>query len=180
MGRYLLLLIGLLALLLFSCESSKYPEATPEDAVLAMEDVLLVSGTSMFLLFEAEDATTGELSNDSESVTLSWEAVDRESGSGTYTITLADHTIGEESVFATDYNGYSMTGSITLESQGPGRNTMQADLELGHPAPEEYPVRRLVMELAGSEEREGRLVPQGSLKVNDEEVDLSLMAAAFE
>lgn len=180
MGRYLPLLIGLLALLLAGCESSKYPEATPEDAVLAMEDVLLVSGTSMFLLFEADDADTGELSNDSESVTLSWERVDRESGSGSYTISLADHTIGAGSVFASDYNGYSMTGSIVLESQGPGRNTMQADLELAHPSPEEYPVRRLVMELAGSEELEGRLVPKGSLTVNGEAIDLALMAAAFE
>jgi hypothetical protein len=180
MGRYALILIGLVAFLGASCESSQYPEATAEDAVLAMEDVLLVSGTSMFLLFEAEDAESGELSNDSESVTLSWETVDRETGSGTYTITLTDHTIGSESIFAGDYNGYAMTGSIVLESQGPGSNEMRADLELGHDSPEEFPVRKLVMELAGSEEVEGRVVPTGSLRINGEEIDLALMAAAFE
>jgi hypothetical protein len=36
------------------------------------------------------------------------------------------------------------------------------------------------MELAGSEEMEGRVVPTGSLRVNGEEIDLALMAAAFE
>lgn len=180
MGRYALASIGLLALFFLGCDSSRYPEATAEDAVLAMEDVLLVSGTSMFLLFEAGEAESGELSNDSESVTLAWETEDRESGSGTYTITLADHTIGADSIFAGDYNGYSMSGSIVLDSQGPGNNSMRADLELVHPSPEEFPVRKLEMELSGTEEIEGRVVPQGSLLVNGDEIDLELMSAAFE
>lgn len=181
MHRFLILLLAMTALFVGSCsESDTYPEAKPEDAVLALEDVLLVSGTSMFLLFEAENSENGEVSNDTESVKLSWENVDQEGGTGSYTITLTEHSIGEESVFASDYNGYSMTGSIVLESQGPGTNTILADLELGHSAPEEFPVRKLVMELSGSEEQEGRIVPTGSLSVNGEDVDLALMSAAFE
>lgn len=161
-------------------ESPRYPEVSNSDAVLAMEDVLLMSGTSMFLLFEAESSESGSITNDSDSLTLEWSGVDSEGGSGTYTVTLTEHTIGNESVFASDYNGYTMTGSIVLASEGPGMNTMSADLELTHESPEEFPVRRLIMELSGSEEIEGRSVPSGSLSVNDKEIDLALMSAAFD
>lgn len=161
-------------------EKEHYPPAGTQDAVLALEDVLLVSGTSMFLLFEAENSENGEVSNDSESVTLSWEDVDQEQGMGSYTITLTEHTVGEDSVFASDYNGYSMTGSIVLDSPGPGTNTISASLDLDHSDGEEFPVRKVVMELSGTEEQEGRVVPTGSLSVNGEDVDLALMSAAFE
>jgi hypothetical protein len=181
MHRFWILMIAILALSIAGCdEGEKYPEAQPDDAVLALEDVLLVSGTSMFLLFEAEEAEAGEVRNDSESVVLTWENVDQEGGTGTYTITVAEHAIGEESVFASDYNGYSMTGSIVLESQGSGTNTITADLDLTHASPEEFPVRKLVMELSGTEEREGSVVPTGSFEVNGREIDLALMSAAFE
>ncbi|MFP4427239.1 MAG: hypothetical protein ACLFPP_12355 [Spirochaetaceae bacterium] len=181
MHRSWVLLAATFALFVTGCEESEeYPEAKPDEAVLALEDVLLVSGTSMFLLFESEGGEAGEVGNDSESVVLTWENVDQEDGSGTYTITLADHTVGEESVFASDYNGYSMTGSIVLESQGPGSNTIFADLDLLHDTPEQFPVRTLVMELSGTEEREGRIVPTGSFAVNGREIDLELMSAAFE
>ena len=161
-------------------DSSRYPEISNSDAVLAMEDTLLVSGTSMFLLFDAESGESGSVGNDTESLLLEWEGVDNQAGSGTYTVTLSDHTIGEESVFASDYNGYAMSGTIVLASQGPGANTMTADLELSHQAPEEFPVRRLRMELTGSEEQEGTMVPTGSLTVNGEEIDLALMSSAFQ
>ena len=171
----------LVAFLLSSCaEEPKYPEATNEDAVLAMEDVLLVSGTSMFLLFEAEEAAQGEMTNDSESVRLAWENGSGENSSATYTISLAEHTIGSDSVFASDYNGYEMSGTIVLSSEGTGTNKMDADLHMSHETPDDFPVRRLVMELSGSQEEDGRVVPSGSLTINGREVDLALMSAAFE
>ncbi|MFW6215505.1 MAG: hypothetical protein ACOC45_06120 [Alkalispirochaetaceae bacterium] len=173
--------VVLLTLSILACEGEgEYPPSTPADAVLAMEDLLLVSGTSMFLLFEAESSPAGEIANDTESVRLAWEGVDEQSAEGTYTISLADHSVGRDSVFAADYNGYIMTGSIVLTSEVEDANSMRADLQLSHESPEEFPIRRLLLEIDGSEEVEGRLVPTGELSVNGEPVDLELMADAFD
>ena len=154
-----------------------YPGVTALQAGDAIADAMLAASSALYLALLSSSDGHGVSSADG-ALSLSWsDDADFATGIGSYAIELDEFTVAEHTDFGAQAAGYTLTGSIMLESTDGLRSSLLMDLAASHSDPEQYPVRTIEIELSGYSTESA--APHGYVRVNGTEMTFAEVAGAF-
>lgn len=160
-------------------EQPPLPAVTPDQAEQALTDAMLVSAVSLLLALGVEEGESSASSED-QRLTLSWsDDADFATGIGTYTVTMSEYAVPAKDLFASEYHGYILSGTVTLGSDDGIHQQMTFDLQTSHPDSAAYPVQSIDVTISGGT-ADGGEAPTGRVLINGHEMDLRDLGAAFE
>jgi hypothetical protein len=165
--------VGVALLLLFSltgCDDSPDRQPAAErvpgaaDVIKATDDVRIAATHALYRVFTSP-AAADEAEASRVRVTAE-EGANYLTGQGRFHLELHHFALPTDSPFAERYTGYVLNGEIWINSSGYGGTYESLDLQLTHPYPQRFPVRKM----------HGKQTEAGfSLQVNGREVDGRLL-----